>query len=104
MVARNRCLSFDVHKKPPKLYDFKAFRSLLLVHKNGKTYYEDMLDKSASIFTIFFAADKELKQPSRAIIREKPTLEEENHQKIIKTRSLLQQQFCYTQTDTVRGY
>ena len=29
---------------------------------------------------------------------------EENHQKIIKIGSLLQQQFCYTQTDTASRY
>ena len=65
---------FFFFKKPPKLYDFKTFKNLLFVHKNWKTYSEDMLDKSASIFPIFLTADKELKQPSRAIIREKPTL------------------------------
>ena len=29
---------------------------------------------------------------------------EENHQKITKTRSLSEQQLCYTHTDTVRGH
>lgn len=47
----------------------------MFVHKDGKTYSEDLFDKSAPIFSgVFFTANKELKQPSGVIIREKPTL------------------------------
>ena len=66
------------------------------MHKHEKAYHEDLLDNYTPIFTIF-TANKELKQPSRTIIREKLMLyEEENHQKIIKSCYLLQQQLCYT--------
>ena len=59
--------------KLPKLYYFKTIRNLLFVHKHGKTFYEDLFDDSAPIFTTF-TANKELKQPFSAIIRETPTL------------------------------
>ena len=64
---------FDLHWKPPKLYYFKTIKILLFVHKHGKTYYEDLLDNSTPVSTIFIA-NEELKLPSRAIIREKTTL------------------------------
>ena len=44
---------FNVHWKPLKLYYFKTIRKLLFGHKHGKTYYEDILDNSAPIFTFF---------------------------------------------------
>ena len=66
-------LYLSVHWKAPKSYYFKTIRSLLIVHKHEKTNYESLLDNSAPIFTIF-NANVELKQESRAIIREKTTL------------------------------
>lgn len=53
VVSRNRRL-FNFHWKPLKFYYFKTIRSLLFAYKYGKTYYEDLLDNSAAIFTIFF--------------------------------------------------
>ena len=69
VVSRNGRFFFNVHWKPPKLYNFKAIRSLLFVHK-----YVICFTKACWIILLyiyyFFNANMELKQQSRAIIRE----------------------------------